>query len=127
MSLLLTSSAHSAPRAVLPITAGRTFHTREPGVEFLPSFAALCSEGKQPASVSSSLQSGSARRASLNERPVFIICREALRLLSAPVLKRSNPHTLAGGHEAHRSLFQKYPHVSSLSLRMTLPRFTFQR
>ena len=121
--MTITSSGHCAQRAVLPITAGRTFHTGEPGVEFLPRFPVVA-EGINRASVSQ-LESGSQGRLSHQEMPVFIICREALRLLSAPILERSNPHTLAGGHKAHRSLFQKYPHVS-LSSEVTLPSFSFQ-
>lgn len=113
MSLLLHSSGHVAQRAAVPTIGRRTFHTGEPGVEFLPRFPVVA-EGINRASVSQ-LESGSQGRFSLNEMPVFIICREALRLLSAPILERSNPHTLAGGHKAHRSFLQKYPHVSSLS------------
>jgi hypothetical protein len=67
-------------------------------------------------SVSSSLQSGFARRLPQNEVPVFIICREALNTLSARILEDAQTTTLAPvGHKSHGALFHHYPHVSSLS------------
>lgn len=68
-----------------------------------------------PQSVSSGLQSGFARHRSQEETVVFIVCREALRLLTATILKDAQTTTLApGGHEPQGSLssFEVNPHVS---------------
>ena len=63
--------------------------------------------------VSSSLQSGFARRLPQSEVPVFIICCEAFNTLTAQMLNDAQTTTLAPvGHKSHGALFDKYPHVS---------------
>lgn len=77
----------------------------------------------------SQLESGSQGRFPLHEGPVFIISRESLLpALSASILDNAQPHSLPAGCKSQRAFsFKVNPHLSALSLSLTVPSFSYPR